>query len=50
MAANTKKGTKATKKKKETKIDEPKQVSKSWLAFEMNIGTGIIYDMRAVLK
>ncbi len=50
MAANTKKGTKATKKKKETKIEEPKQVSKSWLAFEKNIGNGVIYDMRAVLK
>jgi hypothetical protein len=50
MAANTKKGTKVSKKKGETKKEEPKEVSKSWLAFEKNIGNGVIYDMRAVLK
>lgn len=50
MSATTKKSPKASKKKKEVKMEEPKEVSKSWLEFEKNIGTGIIYDMRAVLK
>ncbi len=50
MSATTKKSPKASKKKKETKMEEPKEVSKSWLAFEKYIGNGVIHDMRAVLK
>lgn len=30
--------------------EESKKVSKTWLAFQKNIGTGEIVDMRAVLK
>ena len=45
MAATSKKGAKATKKKEETK-----KVSKTWLAVLANVGTGEIVDMRAVLK
>jgi hypothetical protein len=50
MSATNKKNPKASKKKKETKMEEPKEVSKSWLAFEKYIGNGVIHDMKAVLK
>ena len=50
MSATNKKSPKASKKKKETKMEEPKEVSKSWLAFEKYIGNGVIHDMKAVLK
>ena len=42
----TVKSTKATKSKKE----EPKKVSKTWLAVLANVGTGEILDVLAVLK
>jgi hypothetical protein len=49
MKATPKKTTKSTKASK-TKKEEPKKVSKTWLAFEKHIGSGVILDMKAVLK
>lgn len=37
------------KRQKKTN-EEPKKVSKTWLAVLANVGTGEILDMRAVLK
>ena len=48
MATPTKKSTKKTKET--SKQENPEKVSKTWLAFQKNIGTGKILDMRAVLK
>jgi hypothetical protein len=49
MKATPKKTAKCSKATKSTK-EEPKKVSKTWLAFEKHIGSGVILDMRAVLK
>jgi uncharacterized membrane protein len=49
MKTKTKKTAKTSKATKSTK-EEPTKVSKAWLAFQKNIGTGEILDMRAVLK
>ena len=49
MKTKTKKTTKASNATK-SKQEEPKKVSKTWLAFEKHIGSGVILDMRAVLK
>lgn len=49
MKATTKKTAKSSKSSKST-IEEPKKVSKTWLAVLANKGTGEILDMRAVLK
>jgi hypothetical protein len=49
MKATPKKTAKPSKATKSTK-EEPKKVSKTWLAFEKHIGSGVILDMRAVLK
>jgi hypothetical protein len=49
MKATTKKTAKTSKATKSTK-EEPKKVSKTWLAVLANVGTGEILDMRAVLK
>lgn len=49
MKAKTKKTAKTSKATKSTK-EEPKKVSKTWLAVLANKGTGEILDMRAVLK
>jgi hypothetical protein len=49
MKATPKKTAKSSKATKSTK-EEPKKVSKTWLAVLANKGTGEILDMRAVLK
>lgn len=49
MKAKTKKTAKTSKATK-SKNEEPKKVSKTWLAVLANKGTGEILDMRAVLK
>ena len=49
MKTKTKKTTKASNAPK-FKQEEPKKVSKTWLAVLANKGTGEILDMRAVLK
>jgi hypothetical protein len=49
MKATPKKTAKSSKATK-SKNEEPKKVSKTWLAFEKHIGSGVILDMRAVLK
>jgi len=49
MKATPKKTAKSSKATKSTK-EEPKKISKTWLAFEKHIGSGVILDMRAVLK
>ena len=46
MSSTTKKKLKPNLEVKVT----PKKVSKTWLAFEKHIGSGVILDMRAVLK
>lgn len=49
LKATPKKTAKTSKATKSTK-EEPTKVSEAWLAFQKNIGTGEILDIRAVLK
>ena len=51
MATKNQKTVKTTAKTEQKKAkEEPKKVSKTWLAALKNVGTGEIIDMRAVLK